>query len=168
MKLAAEHGVACEREKIEQELAAPRDIQDMERLLFALGAKPLEREPECIEMRAVSSAYQEAHLLGARIRKLMLDGMDASDIAVVYPKGGSYGAILENILAQYGVTAYVAGKRAAGAQPLCRFVMAALRVVSQGWRAADLCECMLSGFMPLNCADADALCAYIEGMEIRG
>ncbi len=168
MQLAAEHGVACEREKIEQELAAPRDIQDMERLLFALGAKPLERAPECIEMRAVSSAYQEAHLLGARIRKLMLDGMDASDIAVVYPKGGSYGAILENILAQYGITAYVAGKRAAGAQPLCRFVMAALRVVSQGWRAADLCECMLSGFMPLNCADADALCAYIEGMEIRG
>ena len=168
MQLAAEHGVSCERERIEEALDAPEDIRDMERLLFALGAKPMDRVPEHIEMRAVSSAYQEAHLLGARIRKLMLEGTDASDIAAVYPKGSGYGSILENILAQYGVAAYVAGKRQAGAHPLCRFVTAALRVVSQGWRVQDLCECVLSGFMPLNRADADALCAYIEGMEIRG
>ena len=77
-------------------------------------------------------------------------------------------ALMENILGQYGVAAYVSGKRAAGAHPLCRFVTSALRVVTQGWRAADICECVHAGFMPLDQADGDALCAYIEGMDVRG
>ena len=168
IQLARGNGIEAKREKIDRELDAPQDIQVMEKLLFALGAKPREEEPERIEVRAVSSMRQEAHICGARIRRMMMDGVDASEIAVVYPKGSAYGAMLENILAQYGVKAYVAGKRPSGAHPLCRFVTAALRVVAQGWRAADISECVLSGFMPLEREDGDALCAYIEGMEIRG
>ena len=167
-QLAAQQGIAIKREKLDCELAAPHDIAVMERQLFALGAKGAQEAPEAIEVRAVSSMRQEVHLCGARIRRLMMAGMDASSIAVVYPKGSGYGALMESILAQYGVTAYVSGKRAAGAHPLCRFVMAALRVVSQGWRAADITECVLSGFLGLDREHADALCAYIEGMEIRG
>lgn len=168
MQLAKEKGIEVKREKIERQLDAPQDLQVMERQLFALGAKPQAGEPERIEVRAVSSMRQEAHICGARIRKLMMEGVDAAEIAVVYPKGSAYGAMLENILAQYGIAAYVSGKRPSGAHPLCRFVMAALRVVTQGWRAADISECILSGFMPLEQEEADALCAYIEGMEIRG
>ena len=167
-QLAAQNGIEVKREKIERQLYAPEDIQTMEKALFALGVKPREEEPAHIELRAVSSVRQEAHICGARIRKLMMQGVDASEIAVVYPKGSGYAPLMENILAQYGITAYVAAKRAAGAHPLCRFVTSALRVVSQGWRAADLCECMLSGFMPLARENADALCAYIVGMDIRG
>ncbi|MBQ7885380.1 MAG: PD-(D/E)XK nuclease family protein [Clostridia bacterium] len=167
-QLAGEKGIAIKREKIERELDAPRDLQIMEKQLFALGAKQQEGEPERIEVRAVSSMRQEAHICGARIRQLMLNGLDASEIAVVYPRGSGYSPLMESILAQYGITAYVAAKRPAGAHPLCRFVTAALRVVSQGWRAQDISECVLSGFMPLDREDADALCAYIEGMEIRG
>jgi len=168
MQTAAQKGIAVRREKLDAPLDAPEDIQVMERQLFALGAKPREAAPSCIEVRAVSSPRQEAHACGARIRRLLMDGMDASEIAVVYPKESGYAPLMENILALYGVTAYVAGKRPAGAHPLCRFVMAALRVVTQGWRAADLSECMLSGFMPIAREDADALCAYCEGMDIRG
>lgn len=168
VQLAKGQGVSVKREKIEHELDAPQDIRTMERKLFALGVKPQEETPECIEVHAVSSPRQEVHSAGARIRRLMQAGIDASQIAVVYPKGSGYAPLLENILAQYGVTAYVAAKRPAGAHPLCRFVMAALRVVTQGWRAADISEYVLSGFVPLDQADADALCAYIEGMEIRG
>ena len=168
MKEAAQKGIGVRREKLDTPLDAPGDIQTMERLLFALGAGPRDEAPECIEVRAVSSPRQEAHACGARIRRMLMDGMDASEIAVVYPKGSGYAPLMENILAHYGVTAYVAGKRPALAHPLCRFVMAALRVVTQGWRAADLSECMLSGFMPLAQEDADVLCAYCEGMDIRG
>ena len=168
MQLAAQQGIEAKKEKIERELDAPADIAAMERKLFALGAKPEQDAPDVIEVSAVSSMRQEAHLCGAGIRRLMMEGMDASSIAVVYPKGSAYGAMMENILAQYGVTAYVSGKRPAGAHPLCRFVMAALRVAAHGWRTADISECVLSGFAPLDAQEADALCAYIEGMEIRG
>ena len=167
-QLAAKQGLEVKREKIECGLDAPPDIQEMEKTLFALGVKPRGNAPECIEVRAVSSMRQEAHLCAARIRRLMMEGMDASEIAVVYPRGSAYAPMMENILAQYGVAAYVASKRPAGAHPLCRFVTAALRTVTQGWRTADLSECILTGFMPLERAAADALCAHIENMEIRG
>ena len=168
MQLCTQQGIEVKKEKIDRALDAPHDIAVTERMLFALGAKEREETPTAIEVRAVSSMRQEAHLCGARIRRLMMEGMDASAIAVVYPKGSGYGALMEGVLAQYGVSAYVAGKRPAGAHPLCRFVMAALRVVSQGWRTADITECVLSGFAGLAREDGDALCAYIEGMEIRG
>lgn len=168
VQLAAQKGIAVSREKIECELDVPKDLRILEKQLFALGAKAQEEIPENIEVRAVSSMRQEAHLCGARIRRMMMEGMDPSDMAVVYPRGSGYAALMESILAQYGVSAYVAAKRASGAHPLCRFVTAALRVVTQGWRAADIGECMLSGFMPLEREAADALLAYIEGMEIRG
>jgi len=167
-QLAAQNGIEVKREKIERELDAPEDLQAMEKRLFALGAKPLQEEPQHIEVCAVSSVRQEVHICGARIRKMMMEGVDAGEIAVVYPKGSGYSPLMENILAQYGITSYVAKKRAAGAHPLCRFVTSALRVVSQGWRASDIGECVLSGFMQLEKEQADALLAYIEGMEIRG
>ena len=102
-QLAAQQGIAIKREKLDCELAAPHDIAVMERQLFALGAKGAQEAPEAIEVRAVSSMRQEVHLCGARIRRLMMAGMDASSIAVVYPKGSGYGALMESILAQYGV-----------------------------------------------------------------
>ena len=166
--LAAEKGQPFEREHIERELDAPEDIRHMEKALFALGVQPQENAPQSIEVRAVSSMRQEVHGCGARIRAMMESGVAASDIAVVYPKGSGYAALMESILAQYDVKAYVAAKRPALAHPLCRFVTAALRVCAQGWRTADVVECIQSGFMPLEKQEADALCAYIEGMDIRG
>ena len=167
-KLAEQQGVSVERVRVERNLDAPEDIRRMERSLFALGVKPCDGEPAHIAVRAVSSARQEIHACGARIRQMMERGVDASEIAVVYPKGSGYAPMMESILAQYGIKAYVAAKRPAPAHPLCRFVTAALRTSSQGWRAADIVEVIQSGFMPLERGEADALCAYCEGMDIRG
>lgn len=168
VQLAAQQGIRVEREKITSELDAPDDIRRMEKELFALGVKPHDGEPEHIEVRAVSSARQEIHICGARIRRMLESGVDASDVAVVYPKGNGYAPLMESILPKYGIKAYVAAKRPALGHPLCRFLTAALRVSSQRWRTADIVEVIQSGFMPLAREEADALCAYIEGMDIRG
>jgi len=66
------------------------------------------------------------------------------------------------------MSAYIAEKRPAGAHPLCRFVISALAAVSGGFKTADLIECIRSGFMNLSQEQADALCAYLEGTDIRG
>ena len=168
VKLAAQQGVCVERERIASELDAPDDIRRMEKALFALGVKPCIGEPEHIEVRAVSGARQEVHICGARIRRMLESGVDASDMAVIYPKGSGYAPLLESILPKYGIDVYVAAKRPALGHPLCRFLMASLRVCAQRWRTADIVEVIQSGFMPLAREEADALCAYIEGMDIRG
>ena len=165
---AALLGQRVEHERIEAELDAPWDIALLERKLYALGVLPCEKAPEHIELHAVSSMHQEVHRAAAEIRKMLASGEDSTGIAVVYPQGGGYAPLIAAVFPLYGIPAYIAEKRAAGAHPLCRFVISALAVVSGGWRTADLTECVQSGFLPVSRAEGDAFCAYVEGMEIRG
>ena len=165
--LAQERGLTVRMAHIEDALDAPWDIRALESGLYALGGRAQETAPEHIEVRAVSTPRQEVHLAGARIRQLLMDGEDPSRLAIVYPRGSGYAPLLAAVLPEYGVTAYIAEKRPARAHPLCRFVLASLSVLSGGWRAADIVECVQSGFMGLSRAEMDALCAYCEGTQVR-
>ena len=165
--MARERGIPLSRSRRDPELDAPRDIRLLERGLFALGLPPVSGEPEHIELRAASNPRREVHLLGARIRRMLFSGEDSADIAVVYPKGSGYAPLLENILPQYGVAAYIAQKRPAAAHPLCRFLLSALAAVSGGFRASDVAECVQSGFLGLSREQADILCAYMEDVDLR-
>ncbi|MBR3794648.1 MAG: PD-(D/E)XK nuclease family protein [Clostridia bacterium] len=167
MTMAAERGRPAKREHMNWEIDAPEDIRALERQLFALETRPRQGAPAHIELQAVSSPRQEAHMAAARIRRLLADGEDSSQIAIVYPKDSGYAPLLAGVLPLYGITAYIAQKRPAGAHPLCRFVLSALSVAAGGWRTADVVECIRSGFLRLNAEEADALCSYLEGMEIR-
>ena len=113
-RLAKERGIAVERETLDAELDAPRDIRFMEKRLYALGTAPCVDEPTAIELLAASGKRQEVHLAAARIRRLAAMGEDVSQMAVVYPKQSGYGALLQNILPMYGLATYVAEKRKAG------------------------------------------------------
>ena len=165
---AREQGADALTARIDRELDAPQEIRALERGLFALGGGAEAGVPERIELQAVSSRRQEVHMAGARIRRLCAQGEAIDGMAIVYPKGSGYAPLLQQILPQYGVSAYVAEKRPAGAHPLCRFVLASLALIAGGWRAADALECIQSGFIRMERAQADALCAYIEGMDLRG
>ncbi|MBR5560465.1 MAG: PD-(D/E)XK nuclease family protein [Clostridia bacterium] len=166
--MAAERGTAVQREHIEREIDAPEDIRALEREMFALGGKAQQGAPEHIELLAVSSPRQEVHMAAAKIRRRLPDGEDSARMAVVYPKDSGYAPLLAAVLPQYGVAAYLAEKRPAGAHPLCRFVLSALAAATEGWRTADVVECIRSGFLHLTAEQADALCSYLEGMDIRG
>ncbi len=166
--LAKERGVPIDREQIAAPLDVPQDLQLLERSLFALSASSLDAAPDHISLHAASSMQQEVHLAGSRMRRMLAAGEDPQQMAVVYPRESGYAPLLSSILPQYGVSVYIAEKRPAGAHPLCRFLTASLAAVSGGWRAADVVECIQSGFLCLEQADADALCAYIEGMDVRG
>ena len=166
--LSEKAGVPVERERIVKPLDAPEDLQVLERSLYALGAPAMQEAPEHLSLHAVSSMLSEVHLAASRMRRMMAAGEDTAQMAVVYPRESGYAPLLAAILPQYGVNAYIAEKRPASAHPLCRFVMASLAVVSSGWRASDVVECVQSGFIGLTQEDADELCAYIEGMDVRG
>ena len=166
-KLAKERGVLVEREVLETELDAPKDIQRLEKQLYALGGAPCMEEPTAIELLAASGKQQEVHLAAARMRRLAADGEDVSQMAVVYPKQSGYGPLLQNILPMYGLSAYVSEKRQAGAYPLSRFLLSALAAISGGWRLSDIMECAQSGFLRLDQEALDRFCAYCEGADVR-
>ena len=167
-KQAQALGIPVSRERIDTALVAHKEFQLLEQSLFALGAQPSPEIPAHIELHAVSTMLQEVHLAASRMRRMMAAGEDSAQFAVVYPKGSGYAPLLAAILPEYRIPFYIAEKRSAGAHPLCRFVTAALAAVSGGWRASDVVECVQSGYMGLDRGEADALCAYIEGMDVRG
>ena len=167
-QMAKEAGIAIEAQKLEGELESTADIRMLERGLYALSGKAQEEAPEHIELHAVSSMRQEVHKAAARIRSMLAEGKAASQIAVVYPAASEYAPLISGVFPQYGVSAYLSEKRAAGAHPLCRFVISALAVVSSGWRTADVTECVQTGFLKLSTEEKDDFCAYLEGVEIRG
>ena len=167
-KLAKERGVSLKREVLDMELDAPKDIRLLERRLYALGGAPCMDEPTAIELLAASGKRQEVHLAAARMRRLAAEGEDAGQMAVIYPKQSGYGPLLQNILPMYGLSAYVAEKRQAGAHPLSRFLLSALAAISGGWRLADIVECAQSGFLRLSQDALDRFCAYCEGADVRG
>ena len=167
-KMAAEKGVPIEREALNQELDAPEDIRILEKGLYALGAEPSEHQPTCIELCAASGKRQEVHLAAARMRHLAAAGESVSQMAVVYPKGSGYAPLLQSILPMYGLEAYAAEKRQAGAHPISRFLLCALSVLSNGWRLNDVLECAQTGFLGITQEETDKLCAYCEGADVRG
>ncbi|MBP3522119.1 MAG: PD-(D/E)XK nuclease family protein, partial [Clostridia bacterium] len=166
--LAQQAGVPVVRERINKPLDAPEDLRVLERSLYALGAPAMQEAPSHIELHAVSSMLAEVHLAASRMRRMMAEGEDTAQMAVVYPRDSGYAPFMASVLPLYGVNTYIAEKRPAGAHPLCRFVTSGLAVVSGGWRASDVVECVQSGFIHLDREDADELCAYIEGMDVRG
>ena len=165
--LSQQAGVPVVRERINKPLDAPEDLRVLERSLYALGAPAMQEAPSHIELHAVSSMLAEVHLAASRMRRMMAEGEDTAQMAVVYPREIGYAPFMASVLPLYGVNAYIAEKRPAGAHPLCRFVTSGLAVVSGGWRASDVVECVQSGFIHLDREDADELCAYIEGMDVR-
>ena len=166
-KRAGERGVPICRKREEGEIHARADLRFLERHLYALAGERYPGVPEHVELIAASGMRQEVHLAAARMRAMAADGEKSSQMAVVYPKGSGYAPLLAGILPQYGLTPYVAEKRAGSAHPLCRFVLSALAVVSGGWRVADVAECVQTGFMGLGREQMDALCAYCEGTDLR-
>ena len=166
-RIAGEAGEKLERERITAPLDAPQDIAAMEQKLFALGTAGEETAPEHVELYAASNLRAEVHRAASRIRTLAQAGEEPAKMAIVYPKGSGYAPLLEQILPMYGVTAYIAQRRAANAHPLSRFLLSALRVVSGGFVTADVVECIRSGFLPIEREAADALIAYAEGVDVR-
>ena len=166
-RIAKELGQTVERERIRAELACPWDVAAMERGLFALGVRAEERTPENIELYAASGMRAEVHRAASRIRELAQAGEELARMAVVYPKVSGYAPLLAQVLPMYGVTAYIAERRAANAHPLSRFVLSSLRAVSGGFATGDVVECIRSGFLPVTQEQADALIAYAEGVDVR-
>jgi len=165
--MAAERQISVERERIENELDAPQVIRTLEEGLFALGRKAEKVNTEQIELSASGTPRAEIHAAASKIRAMLMEGADPSDIAIVYPKGCGYGALLSSILPMYDLNVYAAEKRSASGNPFCRFLLSAFAVVSDGWRTADVIEYLQSGFSLIGTEETDALCSYAEGVDLR-
>ena len=80
----------------------------------------------------------------------------------------NFAATLSTVLRSYHIPAYVAKKLPAVTHGACRFLLASLRAVGEGYQAEDMLAVIKSGYAPIPQEDAWQLENYILSYGIRG
>ena len=99
-----------------------------------------------IRLQTLRDPFDEAMEVAAQARELARNGMRWRDIAVVSPRMDEYRHLLERAFALYDVPLFIAQPRALAGEPLPRYMLAALRAISHGFRQEDMLDCLKSGF----------------------
>lgn len=118
----------------------------LRREIFAHPMQHWQGEPRMIRLQTLRDPFDEAMEVAAQARELARNGMRWRDIAVVSPRMDEYRHLLERAFALYDVPLFIAHPRALAGEPLPRYMLAALRAISHGFRQEDMLDCLKSGF----------------------
>ena len=118
----------------------------LRREVFAHPMQHWQGEPRMIRLQTLRDPFDEAMEVAAQARELARSGMRWRDIAVVSPRMDEYRHLLERAFALYDVPLFIAHPRALAGEPLPRYMLAALRAISHGFRQEDMLDCLKSGF----------------------
>ena len=118
----------------------------LRREVFAHPMQHWQGEPRMIRLQTLRDPFDEAMEVAAQARELARNGMRWRDIAVVSPRMDEYRHLLERAFALYDVPLFIAHPRALAGEPLPRYMLAALRAISHGFRQEDMLDCLKSGF----------------------
>ena len=118
----------------------------LRREVFAHPMQHWQGEPRMIRLQTLRDPFDEAMEVAAQARELARNGMRWRDIAVVSPHMDEYRHLLERAFALYDVPLFIAQPRALAGEPLPRYMLAALRAISHGFRQEDMLDCLKSGF----------------------
>ena len=113
LEAAEKAGVRTEEIRVSAPLRAAEEIAHLERNLFALDGQSYGAAPSGIRLWAASGPLQEAHLVCSAMRRLLFSGEQPQDMAVMFPKGCSFGALLPAVAERYGLSVSLAEQRPA-------------------------------------------------------
>ncbi len=136
--------------------------------LWDYSASPLTEGGECVSFVKCADRYDEAALVGARIKELVSNGADFGDIACVSADFEALRGITDIELERQGIPVYVSGKTAVTSQPVIRLLLSASAVCAGGWKKGDVVSCARTGLCGLSPDEADALETYTDKWRIRG
>ena len=143
------------------------EIDFMRHELFAQPMQHIQGEPRTIRLQALRDPFDEAMEIACQARELARNGMRWRDMAVISPYMDEYRHCLERAFELYQIPLFISHPRALAGEPLPRYVLAALRAISHGFRQEDVLDCLKSGF-GLTGRDAQLLENYIIQYGITG
>lgn len=143
----------------------------LEKHLWDFSAAPYtstEEDRDAVRMIRVADRYAEAEAIACRIRALVEAGARYADIAIIARSADKLRGILDTALTRHGIPYFLAERTSVSTQPAARLLLAALAVVSGGWRREDVILCAKTGLCSLTDAECDALEVYTKTWHIRG
>ena len=125
-------------------------------------------DPSSIRMIRTADRYAEAEAIACRIRSLVESGARYGEIAVIARSADKLRGILDTALARHGIPHFLSERTDVSTRPAARLLLAALSVVSGGWRREDVILCAKTGLCSLTDVECDALELYTQTWHIRG
>ena len=129
---------------------------------------PAEEDRAALRMIRAADRYEEAEAIACRIRALVEAGARYGEIAVIARSADKLRGILDTALARHGIPYFFSERTDVSTQPAARLLLAALAVVSGGWRREDVILCAKTGLCSLTDEECDALEVYTKTWHIRG
>lgn len=131
--------------------------------------KVWEGEQSEISLYAAATAYSEAEHVAGEILRLVRGGhCRYRDIGVACRSVATYGPILENVMARYGVPAYLSVRRDILEKPVLTLILGALDAVTGGYAYEDMFAYLKTGLAGISRAECDKLENYVILWDIRG
>lgn len=156
-KLAQAAGVACNRQAIQG--AARRSIWN----------DPDGVPAHKITLVQTSNVYAEAERAAAFITQLVRDaGFRYRDISVICNDMDVRGGVLKRTFERWGIPAFADRKRKVLHQPVVRFLLSFLRVLSEGYDGDAVMEMVSTGLLGFSRRDEELLDNYVSEAKIRG
>ena len=141
-------------------------LELIERYLFDYSRKP-EKSTEHAENDAENvqnvqiircrDKYEEAEACSAIIAKLLSDGYENRDIAIVARDIAKYDGIVDSELRRHGQDCFISQSNGVLLNPVIRFVESALCVIANGWRREDIICLLKTGVVSVNVDGEDEL-----------
>lgn len=136
-------------------------IAHLDRALFVHPAFPFDGKADCVTLSNGLTPYEEATLMSRQVMKLLADGVDIEQITILYPDDSGYEFAVNAALTDSGLPFYTDRQLPASAHGLVRFLLSALRAMSDGWRNRDMLSLLKSGYAPLSFEEACELENYL-------
>ena len=122
-----------------------------------------------ITLVKASNIFAEAERAAAYITELVRDkGFRYRDIALICNDMDVRGGILTRTFERWGIPAFADRKRKVLHQPVVRFILSFLDVISEGYKDSALMEMISTGLMGFARRDEELLSNYVSEAKIRG
>lgn len=147
---------------------APEDIRALEARLLRPAPAPYQQIPQHITLFEAATPYAEAHYIAQEIVTCARRGVAYGDIAILCGNMAAYASVLDTVLRQYDIPAYIAVKEPLLSHGLVRLLLSAVRAATGGYRAEDMLAAIKSGYAPLSQEEAWQLENYALAYGING
>lgn len=168
MSLCSRLGKECEVVRLDENLRhrGNPQLELIERYLFDYSCKP-PKNPELAETDTENAQnvqiircrdkYEEAEACSAIIAKLLREGYENRDIAIVAHDITKYDGIVDSELRRHGQDCFISQSNGVLLNPVIRFVEAALGVIANGWRREDIICLLKTGVISVDPDGGDEL-----------
>ncbi len=146
-----------------------QEIWHLEKELFAYPYKKYEKSTERVKIFYSLNQYTEIENVASYIVSLARDkDYRWRDISVVCNMIDSYSSTIKRVFSEYGIPYFIDDKRSIMNNPIIKFIISGLEIISRNFRYEDVFKFIKTGFSDLDKSEYEVLENYVLRYGIMG